>query len=182
MLSGNDYTFGLSPRPSPVQLRRIPIDATWPAAPVLPPLPPRDPTPAVLSRAEREARVRLQRTLDGLETPVALLLPTGEVIAVNRTWRMMAKLQGMTHPQCGVGLNYLMLCGAAAAEGDRDAATTAEGIDGVLQGRSRSFFYKYRATDDRETRLYALMAWRMEEAGRAYAAVSHELLETHSRG
>ncbi|MBA4020172.1 MAG: hypothetical protein C0483_23670 [Pirellula sp.] len=182
MLSGNDYTFGFAPTPSPVQLRRIPIDATWPSAPVLPPLPARDKSQDVATRAERETRVRLQRSLDGLETPAALLCPTGEIIAVNRTWRMMAKLQGMTHPHCGVGMNYLMLCGAAAAEGDRDAATTAEGIDGVLQGRSRSFFYKYRATDDHETRLYALMAWRMEDAGRAYAAVSHELLETHSRG
>lgn len=182
MLSGNDYTFGLGPAQSPVHLRRIPVDATWPAAPILSPLAAREATPAVASRAEREARVRLQRTLDGLETPAALLLPTGEIIAVNRTWRMMAKLQGMTHPQCGVGLNYLMLCGAAAAEGDRDAATTAEGIDGVLQGRNRSFFYKYRASDEQETRLYALMAWRMEDGGRAYAAVSHELLETHSRG
>ncbi|MGC3970615.1 MAG: hypothetical protein QM775_25750 [Pirellulales bacterium] len=185
MLSGNDYTFGITPgAPPSVNLRRIPIDDTWPAAPELSQLDaPAQPVQRVpLGRSEREARVRMQRTLDAVETPAALLHVTGEIVAVNRCWRMTAKLQGMEHPLCGVGMNYLILCGAAAAAGDRDAATIAEGIDGVMQGRSRSFFYKYRLADDEGTRLYALLATRMEEAGTAYVAVSHELLESHARG
>lgn len=184
MLSGNDYTFGLAPSSPPVHLRRIPIDDTWPAAPAMPQADAaadNAPCPSV-ARADRKALVRLQRTLDAVETPAVLLHVTGEIVGVNRSWRMTAKLKGMRHPRCGVGLNYLMLCGAAAAGGDRDAATVAEGIDGVLQGRCRSFFYKYRTIDDDEFRHYALLASRMEDSEAVYIAVSHELLEVHARG
>jgi hypothetical protein len=183
MLSGNDYTFGIAPSSPPVQIRRIPIDDSWPAAPERPlSQPSAPPMRSLFSREEREARVRMQRALETAETPIALLHPTGEIVAVNRPWRMMAHLQGAQNRMFGVGMNYLILCGIAAAEGDRDAAVVAEGIDGVLHGDSKSFFYKYRVADEGELRLYALLATRMEDAGVAYVAVSHELLEAHPRG
>lgn len=175
MLGTGDFTFAPSSAPAPIVVRRIPLDNDWPAAPA-----PAAQEAEVRIRPYREDRSRLQSLLDGIAASVALLDECGQVVAVNRTWRLTAKMQGMTHHRNGVGMNYLTVCGAAAAEGSRDAAVAAEGIDGVLQARIRSFYYKYRVTCRGELRLYALLAWRLVDGDRAYVAVSHELLESHA--
>lgn len=181
MFQGNEFSFGQVSSLPAVQLRRIPIDGTWPAAPEMPVLDPAAAVAESVVRAWRAARVRLQRAIDAIETQVVLLDETGAVTAVNRAWRLTAKLNGLPHPQHGIGLNYLGVCHAAAAAGDRDAAITAEGLDRVMQGASRSFYYKYAWQSAVELRHYALLAWRIVEAGTSYVAVSHELLETHAR-
>jgi hypothetical protein len=121
---------------------------------------------------------RLQNTVDAVESQVALLNDCGEIAVVNRAWRMTAVMQGLNDPRHGLGVNYLTLCRHAAARGCRDAANTAEGIDAVLEGRWRSFYYKYLAKCANEHRAYAMTAWRIVEDGQAYVAVMHELLET----
>jgi len=175
MLGTGDFTFAPSPAPAPIVVRRIPLDADWPTAPA-----PAAHEAEVRIRPYREQRSRLQTLLDGVAASVALVDECGDVVAVNRAWRLTAKMQGMTSHRNGVGMNYLAVCGIAAAEGNRDAAIVAEGIDGVLQSRNRSFYYKYRVTRPGELQLYALLAWRLVDGDRAYVAVSHELLESHA--
>lgn len=181
MFQGNEFSFGYASEAPAVQLRRIPVDGTWPAAPTLPEIDPAAAIAESVARAWRAARLRLQRAIDGVETQIALLDETGAITAVNRAWRMTAKINGLDDPQFGLGQNYLAICRTAAAGGDRDAASTAEGLERVMQGDCRSFYYKYAWVRPNERRLYALLAWRMVEQGTSYVAVSHELLETHAR-
>ena len=181
MFQGNDFSFGQVSDFAAVQLRRIPIDGTWPAAPEMPSLDPAATMADAVARAWRAARVRLQRAIDAVATQVVLLDETGAIAAVNRAWRLSARMNGLAHPRYGLGLNYLNLCREAAAAGVRDAAVTAEGLDRVMQGGVRSFYFKYSSPCPGELRLYALLAWRIVEEGMSYVAVSHELLEVHGR-
>lgn len=180
--SGGDFVVGAVPNTEPLNIRHIPIDATWPAAPERNTTPAQDSPADTLHRKWRESRVRLQLAIDILETPVLLLYSTGEVAAMNRVWRMAAKAGNIRDAQSKLGSNYLNTFRADAAAGSRDAAISAEGIEGVLEGRSRSFYYKYRWNTANERRLYALFACAVEEDGTQYIAVSHEMLEAHSNG
>jgi len=185
MLNGNDFSMGpelssigfegAGVSPAGVNIVRIPVDETWPTAPGM-----RDSVADALHRKWRESRVRLQLAIDIVESPVLLLHTTGEIAATNRAWRMAAKGSDIRDAKSDVGMNYLNAFRAGAAEGNRDAAISAEGIEGVLEGRSRSFYYKYRWCTAAEQRLYAMLAWQIEEEGTAYIAVSHELLEAHT--
>lgn len=180
--SGGDFVVGAVPNAEPLNIRHIPIDATWPAAPQPSDTPAHDAVADTLHRKWRESRVRLQLAIDIIESPVVLLHTTGEVTAMNRVWRMAAKAGNIRDAQSKLGSNYLNTFRADAAAGSRDAAISAEGIEGVLEGRCRSFYYKYRWNTGNERRLYALFAWAVEEDGTQYIAVSHELLESHSNG
>ena len=185
MLSGNDYSMGpelsgfglegLGSASAGVNFVRIPVDESWPAAPAA-----RDSVADALHRKWRESRVRLQLAIDIVESPVLLLYTTGEIAATNRSWRMAAKAADIRDAKSDRGMNYLNAFRAGAAEGNRDAAISAEGIEGVLEGRSRSFYYKYRWCTPTEQRLYAMLAWQIEEDGTTYVAVLHELLESHA--
>lgn len=179
MLSGNDYTFG-SPAPLDsavlVNLRRIPIDDTWPAAP-----------DAVEQRVlddwlpqRRERNDRLQAMIDAVDSQTLLLDGDGVIALVNRAWRLAADVQELDLPRHSLGTNYLTLCHTAAAQGCRDAANAAEGIDSVLAGRWRSFHYKYAWTGLHERRLYQLRAWRYPDEDGLHVAVQHVLLESHA--
>lgn len=134
--------------------------------------------PDVRTPALRDHWARLQDAVDGFETQIVLLDNDGRIVIVNRTWRMTSIMQGLNSAQHAVGQNYLTICHRSAAQGCRDAARAAEGIGAVLEGRWRSFFYKYSSQCEKERRLYGMTAWRVIEDGRPYVAVMHELLET----
>jgi hypothetical protein len=142
------------------------------------------PAPAAESRVlddwlpQRREQRKLQRAIDACGTQVALLDESGEIIAVNRNWRMTADLHGLEAAAAGIGQNYLTVCRNAAAGGCRDAVLVAHGLEGVMEGQWRSFSYKYDWNGPRERRTYALLAWRMVDDRVNYVAVSHELLET----
>lgn len=177
---GGEFAVGPVPSSEPLNIRHIPIDATWPAAPQQSDTLGHDAVADSLHRKWRESRVRLQLAIDIVESPVLLLHTTGEVTAMNRAWRLTAKAGDIRDARSLVGSNYLNAFRADAAAGNRDAAISAEGIEGVLEGRSRSFYYKYCWNTANERRLYALFAWCIEEDGTQYIAVSHELLEAHA--
>src|SRR5205823_2772640 len=117
MLSGHDFapipSSFTDSLPAGVRLRRLPIDDAWPIAP-----------PPTESRVlddwlpqRRRHRNRMQRMIDSVESQVVLLDAAGEIVAVNRAWRLSASLQGLNDAQYGIGRCYLSLCRAAAADG-----------------------------------------------------------------
>jgi hypothetical protein len=125
----------------------------------------------------RAHRTRLQRLIDSLDTQVSLLDERGEIIAVNRAWRLSVGMNGLGNSQLGVGWNYLALCRTGAADGCIDATHVAQGLEAVLEGSWRSFYYKYDWRGAGQRRVYAMLAWRVVEDGLNYAVVSHELLD-----
>lgn len=177
MLSGHDFApLPVSTEPLPTEGVRFVRPATLNAWPVHP-----APTESrVLDDwlPQRREQRRLQQTIDAVENQVALLDETGDIVAVNRAWRLTAALHGLDQAGAGVGRNYLSICRSAAAGGCRDAVLTAQGLEGVMEGQWRSFYYKYDWHGPHERRTYAMLAWRVADAGVNYVAVSHELLES----
>ena len=76
--------------------------------------------------------------LDSLHDATAVLDEAGTIVAVNAAWERFRTLNdgGET---CGVGVDYLGVCAAAAAGGCHDALLVYEGLRDVMTGR-RSFF------------------------------------------
>jgi hypothetical protein len=184
MFHGNDYPQGPISSSPAANLLRIPVDASWPGPPVLPETSLGNEAFAeaaveTIARSWREQRVRLQRTIDAVNAQVAVIDLHGDITAVNRGWRMSARMNGLANPRHVVGTNYLHVCRAQVTAGDRGALLAAEGIESVLEGRRRSFFFKYACRTGDEKCVYAMLAWRIVEEGTTYVAVSHELVEAH---
>jgi PAS domain S-box-containing protein len=82
--------------------------------------------------------------LDSVLSQIAVLDPTGTIVAVNQTWRNFALENSATPGEpgsnTGVGVNYLDICQrASTADTDGHAALVRDGIMGVIQGRAASF-------------------------------------------
>ena len=81
--------------------------------------------------------------LDALPDSTAVLGHSGDILAVNRSWRMFAVDNGGQTGATGVGMNYLELCERSAADGCADAADAADALRAVLAGAAvyREFEY-----------------------------------------
>ncbi len=78
----------------------------------------------------REAQERQQSMMDALSTQIAVLDERGTIIAVNAAWRRFADSGGFGGRPCGIGANYLQVCGIARAGGGATSANEA-GEDGA---------------------------------------------------
>ena len=93
MLSGHDYALGASSLTSSVgvQLRQIPLDNAWPAAPV-----DREQEQRVLDDwlpQRRDPLQRAQALIDVIDSQLALIDDEGDIALVNRAWRLTAAMQ-----------------------------------------------------------------------------------------
>jgi diguanylate cyclase (GGDEF)-like protein len=74
--------------------------------------------------------------LDALPDSTAVLDRAGNILQVNRAWRMFAADNGGQPEITGVGVNYLELCARSAAAGCLEAGQAADGLHAVLGGDS----------------------------------------------
>lgn len=91
----------------------------------------------------RAAESSLTRAvLDALPARTAVLDADGTILTTNRAWDDAEGRAGQ--PFLGrVGEDYLALCRAAAAAGDRDARSAVEGLEAVFARRAPSFALDY---------------------------------------
>lgn len=119
----------------------------------------------------------LQATINSLSEHVVLLDGAGRIVAVNRAWRDFARDNGYADPTCGLGVNYLAECDAAAARGDQDAGRAATALRTLLYGEGEtpeSFELEYACHSRFEKRWFILSASRFVEEGRVWAVLSHK--------
>jgi two-component system, sensor histidine kinase and response regulator len=84
--------------------------------------------------------------INSLAEQVAVLDPTGVIVATNEAWRKFSLAAGApdSHSKLGVGANYLEVCARAAAAGQGiEARQTLDGIRSVLSGEFPSFQLEY---------------------------------------
>ena len=74
--------------------------------------------------------------LDALPDATAVLDRAGNILLVNRAWRMFAADNGGQPEVTGVGVNYLDLCARSAAAGCPEAGQAGDGLHAVLDGDS----------------------------------------------
>jgi len=110
--------------------------------------------------------------LDSLPANIAVIGPSGEVLAVNLSWQKFADANGMAeHALLGVGANYLSVCRSAIT--DPDARAALQGIRHVMSGSLPSFYHEYSCHSPTEKRWFALRAAPLLDFPN-YVVVSHE--------
>ncbi len=93
-----------------------------------------------MSRSESFVR----STLDSLDSHIAVVGETGEILSVNEAWRRFCAANGGDAGNaCGVGVNYLRVCEVAAAGGCAAAGELAEGLRAVLSQQVEGFELEY---------------------------------------
>jgi len=85
----------------------------------------------------------LEDVLDALPTSLLILDGDGRIMSGNARWHVLARSNGMSMPDAGIGANYLGVCERSAAQGDQDAAKVAEGLRSVLQRRALAYETEY---------------------------------------
>ena len=110
--------------------------------------------------------------LDSIEANIAVLDPTGEILAVNLSWQNFADANQMHKDALmGIGANYLDVCRSAST--DPNARAAWEGILDVLKGRRSSFYHEYPCHSPGEKRWFALRAMPLIDYPN-FIVVSHE--------
>lgn len=110
--------------------------------------------------------------LDSLPANIAVLGPSGEILAVNLSWQEFAEANQMAdHALMGVGANYLSVCRSAIT--DPDARAALKGIRHVMSGSVSSFYHEYACHSPTEKRWFALRATPLLDYP-SYVVVSHE--------
>ena len=115
-----------------------------------------------LARKESEDALRASELmksaiLASLNSSVAVLDGTGQVIAVNRVWaRFAPDFNQRSNDQIGVGDNYLAVCREATQRGEPHAGDAMLGIELVLNGSRPGFSFEFPAGTAPGERWYAM--------------------------
>ncbi|PNY79562.1 sensor histidine kinase [Deinococcus koreensis] len=123
-----------------------------------------------------------QATLDALSAHVAVVEPSGQVVAVNRAWAQFCTDNGGSETSCGVGSNYLAVCGDAP-ETLEDAPVMTRGLLEVLRGERPDFALTYPCHAPHERRWFRarIVPVRYGPAI-THAVVSHENITERELG
>ena len=116
-----------------------------------------------------------QKILDSLSAQIAVINETGNIIQVNKAWRIFADENAEpNHTNHFDQCNYLRVCDTAYGSGSKNANVMAEGIRAVLRGELTEFTHKYPCHSPKEKRWFVVRTTNLEYAGEAYAIVSHQ--------
>ncbi|MDZ4717402.1 MAG: PAS domain S-box protein [Roseiflexaceae bacterium] len=129
-----------------------------------------------------EASARLnQAVLRSLNAEIAVLDPTGTILAVNDAWEHFARTNGDPMLKVtGVGVNYLDVCRHAAMHSrDTQAALTLAGIQALIDGVQSHFTLEYGCQTPTELLWFVLQA--MPLADQRGVVVAHEDITERKR-
>jgi len=130
---------------------------------------------AKTSAHETDATIAVTDTPDAIEAmtslpaSVAVLDPSGTIVAVNETWRASGRRDGLALAQSGVGANYLDYCRAD------DPATKrfAKQLRALLAGRLDLITSIYPCHSPEQQRWFALIGFPLAARARAGVALLH---------
>ena len=112
----------------------------------------------ILDISERkEAESYTEAILSSIGSHIAVVNPEGEILTVNKAWEDFAKEN--TNGQIsgtGVGTNYIEVCKKSSNLGNKDAETSLQGIQGILDGELEEFELVYPCHSPKEKRWFLL--------------------------
>lgn len=133
------------------------------------------PKTANRSAVAKPAEVALA-AFDAIESTIAVLSETGEIMYVNRAWRAFARNNrgpnGALPRHVRVGVNYLHV----VKRSERDVAAavaTAKGIRSVLGGRAKRFSHVYPCHSPRKKRWFQLAVTPLKVVAKRWALLVH---------
>ncbi len=116
-------------------------------------------------------RLFYQSTLDAMAPNVAVIDPTGVIVAMNTAWRQFLKDNDIADPDFRMGGNYLALC---EREGDPDSLAMAAGVRDLLAGGPSPFRLQHRCRWTGGKRWSRMSAVRVGSRRHPFVFVSHE--------
>jgi two-component system CheB/CheR fusion protein len=131
-------------------------------------------------RRLRESEARTQAILQALSANIAVLNSAGEIKQVNVGWEQFCRDNGGELRKCGLGVNYLAVCEAAAARGADEGRLAGDGIRDVLDGSRPSFTLEYPCHSPTEERWFRMEVTPMPTADGG-AVISHSDISSRFR-
>jgi PAS domain S-box-containing protein len=122
----------------------------------------------------RRAHKFLQATIDGLASHIAILDENGRIIAVNAPWRYYAEVNDYSHPNYGIGANYLEICDSATGPSAEPAPLVAAGVRQVMAGQRDQFYLEYPAPTPLAQQWFGVRITRFLNDGAIWVVVAHE--------
>ncbi len=122
----------------------------------------------------RKAHKFLQATIDALASHIAILDENGGIIAVNAPWRYYAEVNDYSHPNYGIGANYLEICDSATGPSAESAPFVAAGVRQVMAGQQDEFYLEYPAHTSLAQQWFGVRITRFLNEGAIWVVVAHE--------
>jgi len=129
-------------------------------------------------RAVAEAQRLAQAAVDALPQTIALLDETGKIVAVNLAWQMVARENGFTGKDAGIGINYLGVC---QSSGLSEAEVIGTGIRAVIDGERDVFTFEYPCAFPEDVRWFEVRVARFSGDGPVYVVVAHDDISDRKR-
>ncbi len=104
---------------------------------------------------------------------MAVLDEDGTIVAVNRAWERFAEENGGTARSCGVGANYLTVCGEAYRMRAQEAPAVIEGIREVMAGKRPEFSLEYPCHSPTQQRWFILRVTCFDTEGTQCTMITH---------
>jgi len=123
---------------------------------------------------EIQSRAFFQKTLDALQSHIAILDENGAIIAVNSAWKAFANSNDLATEFCGPGTNYLLACDSASGECSEEGHVVGEGIRAVIAGLRPIFYLEYPCHSPTERRWFSVRVTSFEIDGHVRAVVCHD--------
>ncbi len=122
----------------------------------------------------RASQQLLQSVLDALSANIAVVDESGNILAVNASWRAFGDQNDITWGDYGIGRNYLEVLDAATGNSAEGADEAATGLRELLAGQREEFSLGYPCHSPDEERWFVMQATRFENAQGPRLAISHE--------
>jgi diguanylate cyclase (GGDEF)-like protein/PAS domain S-box-containing protein len=122
-----------------------------------------------VSRDELDSALNTRQILiNSLPAHIAMLDADAVIIDVNDQWRHFGENNQFDKgSDFGIGTNYIGLCEAARGECSEEAATVADGLRDVLQGKQETFALEYPCHSPDKKRWFRVMFSRLSSDGAA---------------
>jgi diguanylate cyclase (GGDEF)-like protein len=111
--------------------------------------------------------------LDSLEEQIAVIDREGNIVYVNRAWKIFGSENGLASASCGIGSNYLKVCNASGSSGDSLAGDAAQGLRDVMSGERTSFYFEYPCHSPTEKRWFMMRVTPLQGTSTSRFVISH---------
>jgi PAS domain S-box-containing protein len=121
------------------------------------------------------------RILNALSVNAAFIDQAGTIRLVNRAWREQNFANPFHSSRYREGMNYLVLCQQAVADGADGAERIASGLQAILSGQRETFASEYPYHEGDRKRWFRILAGAVREGERRGAIVVHVEISDRKR-
>jgi len=137
-----------------------------------------------LRESDEQFRRVYEKAINALSSTICILDEAGNIVAVNRHWKMFAENNKKVHTprsgsdlrtpdRLGKGVNYLEVCDRATGANSAGAAEFAAGIRAVLNGEAEQYVKEYPCHSPNEKRWFNAKVTRFFTNGLPRVVVEH---------